>query len=101
VPFTRTPVGQFVYNGYESVGATWKAFPAPMAIVQPGSAGLSTRNALAAALAKQNGRLQGGIWELKAEELWSDRIRQACNMCGYCDAGHYVKRTCAVEHRNH
>jgi choline dehydrogenase-like flavoprotein len=86
--YTRTPVGQFVYDGIESVGPTWKAFPTPMAIVQPGSDGLSTRKALADALAKQNGGLHGGIWDLKADVLWSDRIRQACNMCGYC--GEYL-----------
>src|SRR5262249_40819424 len=87
-PYTRTPVGQFVYDGINSVGPSWKAFPTPMAIVQPGSDGLKTREALANALAKQNGGMQGGIWNLKADQLWSDRVRQACNMCGYC--GEYL-----------
>jgi len=86
--YTRTPVGEFCFRAYESMGPSWKAFPTPMAIVQPGSGGLSTRKALAASLAKQNGGLQGGIWDLKAEELWSERIRDACNMCGYC--GEYL-----------
>ncbi len=86
--YTRTPVGEFAYRAYESMGPTWKAFPTPMAIVQPGSGGLSTRKALADSLAKQNGGLKGGVWDLKADELWSDRVRQACNMCGYC--GEYL-----------
>jgi len=86
--YTRTPVGQFLFDGYESVAPSWKAFPTPVAIVKPGSGGLGTRTALADALAKQNGALKGGIWELKAEELWSDRLRQACNMCGFC--GEYL-----------
>jgi len=87
-PYTRTPVGQFIYDGINSVGTTWKAFPTPMAIVQPGSDGAKTRQALAKALAKQNGGLSSGIWNLQAEQLWSDRVRQACNMCGYC--GEYL-----------
>ena len=86
--YTRTPVGEFAFRAYESMGSSWKAFPTPMAIVQPGSGGLSTRKALADSLAKQNGGLKGGIWDLKADELWSDRIRDACNMCGYC--GEYL-----------
>jgi choline dehydrogenase-like flavoprotein len=87
-PYTRTPVGQFFYEGYESVAASWKAFPTPMAIVQPGSGGFGTRGALAAAVAGQKGALQGEFWNKNAEELWSDRIRQACNMCGFC--GEYL-----------
>jgi choline dehydrogenase-like flavoprotein len=86
--YTRTPVGQFFYDGYESVAASWKAFPTPMAIVKPGPDGFGTRKALADALASQGGALQGGIWQLKAEELWSDQVRQACNMCGFC--GEYL-----------
>ena len=87
-PYPRTPVGQFVFDGIESVGPSWKAFPTPMAIVRPGSDGLSTRRALADALAHQNGALPGSVWQQNAHELWSDRIRKACNMCGYC--GEYV-----------
>lgn len=87
-PYTRNPVGQFVYDAIESTGDSWKAFSTPVAIVNPGSGGISTRKALADALARQNGELQGGIWQLKADQLWSDRIRQACNMCGYC--GEYL-----------
>lgn len=86
--YARTPVGQFFYEGYESVAASWKAFPTPVAIVKPGTDGLATRKALADALAKEHGGLEGGIWEMKAEELWSDRVRQACNMCGFC--GEYL-----------
>jgi len=86
--YTRTPVGQFFYDGYEAVAASWKAFPTPMAIVQPGSGGFGARKAIADTLARQNGALQGGIWKMKAEQLWSDQIRQACNMCGFC--GEYL-----------
>ncbi|MFB9268146.1 GMC oxidoreductase [Bradyrhizobium erythrophlei] len=87
-PYTRTPVGQFVFDGIESVAPSWKAFPTPMAIVRPGSGELSTQRALAYSLAKQSGSLPGEFWTAKAEELWSDRVRKACNMCGYC--GEYL-----------
>src|SRR5258705_1206654 len=86
--YTRTPVGQLVFNAIESVATSWKAFATPVAIVKPESGGISTRKALADALARQQGDIQGGIWQLKAEELWSDRVRQACNMCGFC--GEYL-----------
>ena len=86
--YPRTPVGQFVFDGMESVSPSWKAFSTPVAIVQPGSNGANTRSALGAALARQKGALPGAFWQNKADELWSDRIRQACNMCGYC--GEYL-----------
>lgn len=85
-PYPLTPVGRFVYDGFKSAGMS--PFPLPVAIVQPGSNGLSTRQALASALAKQNGGPHGGIWEQKADALWSDQVRQACNMCGFC--GEYL-----------
>lgn len=86
--YPRTPVGQFVFDGMESVAPSWKAFSTPVAIVQPGSNGADTRGALAAAIARQKGGLPGEFWQRKADALWSDRIRQACNMCGYC--GEYL-----------
>lgn len=85
-PYPLTPVGRFVSDGMQEAGMA--PFPLPVAIVQPGSNGLSTRQALSDALRQQNGALQGGVWEKKAEDLWSEQIRQACNMCGYC--GEYL-----------
>ena len=86
--YTRTPVGQFFYDGYESVAASWKAFSTPMAIVKPGKDGFKTRDAIASAVASQNGGLQGEFWSKNATEIWSDQVRQACNMCGFC--GEYL-----------
>lgn len=84
-PYPMTPVGRLVFDGFESNSVQkMSAFPTPVAIVQPGSSGLSTRDAIAAALASQAGALKGGIWAQRADQLWSDQIRQACNMCGFC-----------------
>lgn len=86
--YPRTPVGQFCFEGFESVAASWKAFPTPLAIVKPGSNDFGTRQALADSIARQNGGLQSEVWTMKPEQLWSDQVRQACNMCGFC--GEYL-----------
>jgi choline dehydrogenase-like flavoprotein len=81
-----TPVGHVVAEGFKHAGM--QPFPLPVAIVKPGSAGLKTRDALRDALAAQYGGIPGGIWEKRADDLWSAQIRQACNMCGFC--GEYL-----------
>jgi choline dehydrogenase-like flavoprotein len=51
----------------------------PSAIVSPGTSPYRTRQALADTLASLD---LDGVW--KDPNLWSDRVRQACNMCGFC-----------------
>lgn len=77
-----TPVGQVVWDGM--VNQKMSPFPTPVAIVQPGSQGYGTRDALGKALEAHRNELNGGLWNDKPGVLWSDRIRQACNMCGHC-----------------
>ena len=84
--YPTTPVGRIVWDGMDHQGM--HPFPTPTAIVQPGSAGYGTRAALAQALAEHRGELNGGLWDGTAEHLWSEQVRQACNMCGYC--GEYL-----------
>lgn len=84
--YPTTPVGRVVWDGLAAKGMN--PFPTPMAIVQPGSSGFATRQAIAQALADQNGELGGSLWDAKVDTLWSDQVRQACNMCGYC--GEYL-----------
>lgn len=83
--YPTTPVGRFAADGFEAAGMA--SFPTPVAIVQPGSGGFSTKEALRATLAVHRGAL-GGVWEQKLDHLWSEQVRQACNMCGYC--GEYL-----------
>lgn len=85
-PYPITPVGQLVADGFESKGM--RAFPTPMAIVQPGSGGANTRKAIEVALANGAGAPSGDIWKKAAADLWSEQVRQACNMCGFC--GEYL-----------
>lgn len=95
--YPTTPVGRFVADGMAqarvdaAVGAQsedMRPFPTPVAIVQPGSSGFATRQALAQALASAKGAATGGIWDIAADSLWSEQVRQACNMCGFC--GEYL-----------
>lgn len=84
--YPTTPVGRVVWDGLAA--KKMNPFPTPMAIVQPGSSGFATRQAIARALADHKGELAGSLWDAKVDTLWSDQVRQACNMCGYC--GEYL-----------
>ncbi|POA74910.1 GMC oxidoreductase [Pseudomonas sp. GW531-T4] len=88
--YPMTPVGHLVATGMAAASKIkMKAFSTPVAIVKPGSPGLKTRDAIAAALATKEGAV-GGVspWTAKADAIWSDQVRQACNMCGFC--GEYL-----------
>lgn len=77
--YPRTPVGQLVFEGMDKAGMHPCALPS--AIVSPGTPLYRTREAIARALAVQS---PGGFWDQPVERLWSERVRQACNLCGYC-----------------
>ncbi len=84
--YPTTPVGRVVWDGMDHKGM--HPFPTPTAIVQPGSAGFGTQAAIANALNQHRDELDGALWNRPVEQLWSNQIRQACNMCGYC--GEYL-----------
>jgi len=83
--YPRTPVGEMVWQILSKGGRT--PVPLPAAIVSPGSSPYSTREALARALDAW-GMTRPGLWSQNAEDLWSDRTREACNLCGFC--GEYL-----------
>ncbi len=83
-PYPITPVGRIVWDGMVNEDHDLGPFPTPVAIVRPGVEGFATGQALSNALAAHRGELNGGLWEGKGEKIWSDRVRQACNMCGHC-----------------
>ncbi len=86
MPYPVTPVGRIVWEGMRFAGLG--PIHLPTAIVSPGSrenpfaAAFRTREALGQArgvLASHS-----AFWKQSPEALWSDRVRLACNMCGYC-----------------
>lgn len=81
-PYPQKPVGQFFFDGAKEAGVA--ALPIPTALVSPGSAGYRTREELAKAVATM-GAVRNGFWNQGAEAMWSDRVRDACNMCGFCE----------------
>lgn len=85
-PYPRTPVGHFVYEGAKQAGM--HPCDLPVSIVNPRSGPYQTRGAIAQALGQWGQEPRPGFWQQKAEELWSDRVRTACNMCGFC--GEYL-----------
>jgi choline dehydrogenase-like flavoprotein len=85
-PYPRTPVGEIIFQSMDS--AKMNPCQLPTAIVNPGSEPYATREKVAAALAQWDPKLKKGIWGRPADELWSERVRQACNMCGFC--GEYL-----------
>ena len=84
-PFPLTPVGYAVQEGFENAG--WTSVPLPSGMVQPGSSGYHTRAKLQTAIEAWSRNERPDLWN-DADDLWSDRIRDACNMCGYC--GEYL-----------
>lgn len=81
--FSRTPVGEAVWWGLNAAKMT--PCPLPSAIVSPRNAGkYSTRDAIAKVMNGWDINQRPEFWRQKADDLWSDRQRQICNMCGYC-----------------
>ena len=81
-----TPVGHFAELGMAAAGM-WPV-PLPCAIVQPGSGPYQTREKIAAALSAWGANDRPEFWQQKADKIWSDAKRNACNMCGFC--GEYI-----------
>jgi len=84
--YPRTPVGHLVYEGAKAAGMV--PCDLPVSIVNPRSGPYQTRAAIAKALAQWGPRRRAGFWQQQAKELWSERIRTACTMCGFC--GEYL-----------
>jgi choline dehydrogenase-like flavoprotein len=85
--FPLTPVGRICEMMFDKAvmpdgDKNYAHAPLPSAIVRPGSGEYATRDAIARSLAGWNN--PGEFWSQHADQLWSDRKRDACNMCGYC-----------------
>jgi choline dehydrogenase-like flavoprotein len=86
--YPRTPVGEIVCQGFAAQGWAPTA-PLPCAIVTPGlEDGYPTREFLASAIKNWPGTAPPEFWQANPDTLWSERIRSACNMCGFC--GEYL-----------
>ncbi|HKH45930.1 MAG TPA: GMC family oxidoreductase [Thermoanaerobaculia bacterium] len=83
--YPLTPAGFAVERGFREIN--WKSARLPSGMVAPGSSGYSTREAIGKAL-DQWGADRPEFWDRSADTIWSDRIRDACNMCGFC--GEYL-----------
>jgi choline dehydrogenase-like flavoprotein len=93
-PYPINPVGQFIYDGMQDAGMTPFVLPngivtpPPGTQVAPGPGAYRTRDKIADALAAWNDPARPAFWNAPADKLWSDSVRQACTMCGYC--GEYL-----------
>ena len=85
--YPQVPSGELVRQGFVEGGG--HALSAPSSMIHPdvGSDGFSTRKVLEAALGAWPGK-KPPFWDRPAEDLWSDRVRDACKMCGFC--GEYL-----------
>src|SRR5262249_53564507 len=83
-PYPMTPVGFFFFDAMRRRGLN----PVMLAnsMVSPGSRPYETRQAIKRTLAhwKKRAEKLPGFWAKEASALWSERTRDACNMCGYC-----------------
>jgi len=84
--YALTPVGELIQEGLEKLN--WTPVRLPSGMVAPGSGAYATRQAIRKALARWDGTAKPEFWRKSAEQIWSDRVRDACNMCGYC--GEYL-----------
>ncbi len=85
-PYPETPVGRlFEWLGNQ---AHIPFVPLPTALVNPIlKIGYATREQLGQALEAWSGD-RPEFWKTRLDHLWSDRIRDACNLCGFC--GEYI-----------
>ena len=84
--FPLTPVGELVQRGFQNMG--WTSVPLPSGMVAPGSGTYATRKAIQDALAAWGGGPKPEFWRKPADKIWSEAVRDACNMCGFC--GEYL-----------
>jgi choline dehydrogenase-like flavoprotein len=84
-PYPLTPVGKVVQDGMTKL--CWNTLQVPVGIVAPGTGEYETRQKIAEALSIW-GDNRPEFWQQSAAEIWSDRKRDACNMCGFC--GEYL-----------
>src|SRR5207302_7783010 len=69
-----------------AAAAGYHPVPLPSGMVTPGSPGYKTRTKIQEAL--EHNHPAGAFWKQSAQKIWSDRVRSACNLCGYC--GEYL-----------
>ncbi len=84
--YPLTPVGELIQQGFQK--SNWTSVRLPSGMVAPGSGTYATRDAIQRALAVWDGRDRPEFWRQPAEKIWSERVRDACNMCGFC--GEYL-----------
>jgi choline dehydrogenase-like flavoprotein len=81
-----TPVGNFIHKGLDN--AKMSPCPLPVAIVNPKVTGYATREGIAKALSQWSPESRPEFWQQAADQIWSDRMRSTCTMCGFC--GEYI-----------
>jgi len=92
-PMPLTPVGAYVARGFEQ--REWQVAPLPSGMVSnkkltvesAAARDYRTQDAIQAAMKAWVGE-RPEFWKKTPEEIWSDSIRSACNMCGFC--GEYL-----------
>src|SRR5258708_9426523 len=85
-PYPETPVGYFVSRGISWAGGQQARLPA--GIVNPSIGTYSTQEKIGEAVGRWGDGTIPGFWDRPASELWSERVRDACNLCGFC--GEYL-----------
>lgn len=89
-PYPMTPVGHFFTHVMKKSGL--KPLMLANSLISPGQPRYQTRYAIGRALTANAELWPDGkvpcFWRGSGSDLWSDRARDACNMCGYC--GEYV-----------
>jgi choline dehydrogenase-like flavoprotein len=85
-PYPRTPVGHFIFEAAEKAGL--HPLPLPNGMAPPTNGGYSTRRAIEKVLRQWKEETKPSFWGREAKDIWSERVRGTCNMCGFC--GEYL-----------
>src|SRR5262249_48445508 len=92
--YPLTPIGHFLTKGMANAkdtnGKPVNLYPVrlPTGIVNPGTPTYKTREKIQAALDAWGQQPMSEFWNRSADAIWSDRVRSACNLCGFC--GEYL-----------
>jgi choline dehydrogenase-like flavoprotein len=82
-PYPQVPSGDLVRQGW--IARKGRPLSAPSSMIHPDVDvhGFDTRPVLERALRAWPGP-RPDFWDRASDEIWSDRVRDACTMCGFC-----------------
>ena len=86
--YPRTAAGEFIARGAQAVGL--HPLPVPTGSVAQGRPSYSMRQAIKDALNGWGSGTRPAFWAQDADDIWSERVRDACALCEFCGEYEYL-----------